>query len=276
MRNKKGLSIAGLIVAVSILAGNLSICFFDLIPGLTIGSPASPEHSPIFKGLALALIAAAIFNLLISLRDLHPAKTERDLQALEKRLRFTDFSIENVTDAVYWTTMEHRIVNVNLSACKMLGYSREELLSMTTLDIDPDYANEDVEGELEKLRRMGSVRLNRFHTTKDGCKIPVEVTATYFKYNDREYFCGIVRDITDRIEAEKEASFFRTLIEYTSDPVYALDVEDGYRMCYVNKPACSHFGMSREQLLTLRIPDWDPVFMNADPSLPAVRIRQVL
>jgi len=49
MRSKRGLSIAGLIVAVSILAGNLSIYFFDPIPGLAIGSQASPTHSTILR-----------------------------------------------------------------------------------------------------------------------------------------------------------------------------------------------------------------------------------
>ncbi len=57
-----------------------------------------------------------------------------------------------------------------------------------------------------------------------------------------------------------EASFFRTLIEFTRDPVYVLDPNDGFRMVYANNAACRHFGLAREQLLTMRIPDWDPVF----------------
>jgi two-component system cell cycle sensor histidine kinase/response regulator CckA len=58
----------------------------------------------------------------------------------------------------------------------------------------------------------------------------------------------------------EEASFFRTLIEFTRDPVYVLDPNDGFRMVYVNNAVCLHFGVDREQLLTMRIPDWDPVF----------------
>lgn len=58
----------------------------------------------------------------------------------------------------------------------------------------------------------------------------------------------------------KEASFFKTLIEYTRDPVYVLDPNDGYRMVYANHAACRHFGVDLERLLTMRIPDWDPVF----------------
>jgi two-component system cell cycle sensor histidine kinase/response regulator CckA len=59
---------------------------------------------------------------------------------------------------------------------------------------------------------------------------------------------------------KKEASFFRTLIEHTHDPIYVIDPGDGGRLFYVNQAACKHFGMDRETLLKMRIPDWDPAF----------------
>ncbi|MRR34221.1 PAS domain S-box protein [bacterium] len=71
---------------------------------------------------------------------------------------------------------------------------------------------------------------------------------------------NLTREVEERKKAEKEASFFRTLIEYTRDPVYVLDPEDGWRLVYVNQAACAHFGMDRERMLTMRIPDWDPAF----------------
>ncbi len=70
----------------------------------------------------------------------------------------------------------------------------------------------------------------------------------------------LAQEVKERKQAEKEASFFRTIIEDTCDSVYVIDPEDGWRMVYVNPAACSHFGMDREKLLTMRIPDWDPVF----------------
>ncbi|NVN92386.1 MAG: PocR ligand-binding domain-containing protein [Desulfuromonadales bacterium] len=70
----------------------------------------------------------------------------------------------------------------------------------------------------------------------------------------------LAQEVKERKQAEKEASFFRTLIENTNDLIYVIDPEDGWRMVYVNQAACSHFGMDREQMLTKRIPDWDPVF----------------
>ena len=69
---------------------------------------------------------------------------------------------------------------------------------------------------------------------------------------------GIARDVSQRYEALNEAKFFRSLIENSSDPVFVLDPEDGARMIFVNDAACRHFGVSREELLAMRVPDWDP------------------
>jgi PAS domain S-box-containing protein len=199
--------------------------------------------------------------------------TER--KRFEEKLKLMEFSINNVSDAVYWITAEGRFWNVNAAACKMLGYSREELLSMSVLDIDREYSLEERESNREKLTRTGTIRLERSHWTGDGRIIPVEITANYFRYNNQGYTCSIVRDITERVEAEKEASFFRSLIEYTRDPIYVLDRNDGFRMAYANQAACSHFGKSLEQLQTMRIPDWDPVFDMDNMDSVQQRMRQM-
>ncbi len=84
----------------------------------------------------------------------------------------------------------------------------------------------------------------------------------------------LAQEVKERKQAEKEASFFRTLIEKTSDPTYVIDPEDGWRMVYVNQAACSHFGMDRETMLSMRIPDWDPVFDMGKIDTIRQQIRQ--
>jgi len=39
-----------------------------------------------------------------------------------------------------------------------------------------------------------------------------------------------------------------------------IDDDDGCRMMYVNEAAVKHYGATREEILTWRIPDWDPNF----------------
>ncbi len=54
---------------------------------------------------------------------------------------------------------------------------------------------------------------------------------------------------------DDELKLLHSLIEYSADPVYILNVEDGFRMRFANDAACLHFGMSREKLLQSRLSD---------------------
>ena len=71
---------------------------------------------------------------------------------------------------------------------------------------------------------------------------------------------GIHKDITERKQLEGEATLLRKLVEFCASPVYAVDMDDGLRMMFVNRAACEHYGMTREELLKMRVPDWDPLF----------------
>jgi PAS domain S-box-containing protein len=154
-------------------------------------------------------------------------------QDMEEKLKFLEFSIDSICEAIHWLTMEFRFWNVNAAACRMLGYSREELLSLSLFDIDPDYANEDILSDSEKMKRTGTLRSRRFHRAKDGRSIPVEITSNYFTYDNCAYICCIVRDITDRREPEEELreseSAVRRKLESILDPegeIGELDLAD--------------------------------------------------
>ena len=57
-----------------------------------------------------------------------------------------------------------------------------------------------------------------------------------------------------------DLQFFRQVIDQTQDPIYWLSPEDNFRFVYVNEAACQHYGYSKEELLAMSIPDWDPNF----------------
>ena len=71
---------------------------------------------------------------------------------------------------------------------------------------------------------------------------------------------GTVLDITDRVKAEQELELFQLMIEYSADPAFLIDADDGYRMAYVNESAVKYFGATREEVLDWRMSDWSPGF----------------
>ena len=139
------------IVAVYALFGGLWILFSDTVMGFITRDPDLLERISLFKGLAFVLITALLLYHLINrhvrrISDVNSRlqSSMEDLRTAHQKLQLADFSIRNVCDAVYWITLDGRIMDCNQAACAMLGYDREELLSMSVTDLDPDYANEDI------------------------------------------------------------------------------------------------------------------------------------
>jgi PAS domain S-box-containing protein len=126
----------------------------------------------------------------------------------------------------------HRYVDVNLSAQRLYGYSREELLQMTP---------EMVSDEPEKTRAtVGTGSINvplRWHRKKNGERFAVEITANQFDYQGRRTELAALRDITSRqrvLEMLQETT--RQLLEAQSIArlgSYMLDFQTGRWTCSV-------------------------------------------
>jgi PAS domain S-box-containing protein len=95
-----------------------------------------------------------------------------------------------------------RFLDANEKACSELGYSREELLSMRVLDIDPAVTESSVATIVAELRKTGRMVLDSVHRRKDGSTFPVEISLKWVSL-ERERIVAIVRDITERKQAEE-------------------------------------------------------------------------
>ncbi len=127
--------------------------------------------------------------------------TER--KRAEQALRFTQFAVDHNSDATYWVRSDGRISYVNHAACQALGYSYQELMSMRVPEIDPEFPDEIWEAHFLEIKEAGSMTFEAQHRTKSGRLFPVEILANYLAYDDQEYLCAYVRDITERKRAEE-------------------------------------------------------------------------
>ena len=120
-----------------------------------------------------------------------------------EELRRVKYSIDNATDAIYWIGRNGALVDVNDTACRILGYEREELLSMNIHEVSSDLDPNDWESVWANVREQGSVLVDGVHRTKSGREFPVEVSSIYQEFGGRQFHCSLVRDITERKEAER-------------------------------------------------------------------------
>jgi|GEM_PF-557003 len=130
-------------------------------------------------------------------------KLNGELSRKNAELQLANHSIEKVFDPVYWIAPEGRILRVNEAACTALGYSHEEMVAMSIADLDPHYPAESWPEHWAALKAATVMRFETQHRSKDGTLHDVEVVANYIRYEDQEFNCATIRDITERKQQER-------------------------------------------------------------------------
>jgi two-component system cell cycle sensor histidine kinase/response regulator CckA len=127
---------------------------------------------------------------------------EQALRHSEERFRTL---IESAGDAIFMVDpADGHFIEVNKAACARLGYSREEMLSLTPLDIDtPEYAA-SLPDRLKAIMERGAMSYESALQRRDGVAIPVELTTTMVDLEGRRTLLAIAHDISDRKRAETE------------------------------------------------------------------------
>ena len=130
--------------------------------------------------------------------------TERK-QLENKLLRFRDMLNQASEAIIVVEARTGKIRDVNDTACRALGYSNEELLSLSVFDIQEKFQespNEKWNAHMEQVRSKEVCFFKGTHLRKDGTKFPVEVALTMKEFDEQEYVIGFVRNISERLEAE--------------------------------------------------------------------------
>jgi len=128
-------------------------------------------------------------------------------------LCFTQFAVDRMHLQAQWMNSDGELIYVNDAACNALGYSREELLTMSIPDIDPTCYPHFFFEKWRELRENGSNLIETFHRSKDGRIYPVEVQSNHLVFDGKEFNCSFVTDISDRKQAENELRAARDELE---------------------------------------------------------------
>lgn len=113
---------------------------------------------------------------------------------------------ERSPDAIFVEDLSGVVLEVNDAACRLHDLPREEILGKNVADLVPTEQRQSV---IENFPRLGTGQLEHFEGfswTRDGQAIPVEVRASRIEYRQRPVVLLIVRDISERKQAENEQS----------------------------------------------------------------------
>ncbi len=150
-----------------------------------------------------------------------------DAVLAKEQLEVTQHALDHSADAVFWVERDCSFSYVNNSACRLLGYTREEFLKLSVLTIDNNFSVERMEDIFAELERMRTLDTESELIAKDGRVIPVEIHDSLIQFGDRTFICAFIHDITDRKKAEEQVHSseenLRTTLNSIGDAVIATD-----------------------------------------------------
>jgi|GEM_PF-717155 len=185
-------------------------------------------------------------------------EAEEALRRGEKRFHTV---IDQAADAFFIHNTQGQIVDVNKRACQSLGYTREELLSKTITDIDPEAIEKGKDTLWGKVINGETAIFESYHKRKNGDSFPVEISLGAIHVDHETLILAIVRDITERKQAEEKLQEseekFRIIFDNASDGILLADPETK-RFYFGNKTICKTLGYSEEELKNLGLQEIHP------------------
>jgi PAS domain S-box-containing protein len=107
-------------------------------------------------------------------------------------------------DGIFLHDLEGNILDVNQKTLDQLGYTKSDMLPFKIHDFHPPEALEKSQWAFETIIREGFVSFETEFKKKSGEVFTAEVSSSLFEIGDKKVIQGIVRDITERKQAEEE------------------------------------------------------------------------
>jgi PAS domain S-box-containing protein len=203
--------------------------------------------------------AGTIRNVILVHEDIsEQKKAEEALRESEEKFRDI---FNNANDAIEIVELLDNglpggYLNLNDVACRMLLYSREEMLRLGPLDINTDSFSRPFDEVMRELHTTGHATFETEHRRKDGVIVPVEVNSHKITLMGKTVLISIARDITERKKAEaailQSEEKFRDIFNNTTDAIHIHGIGDDWipgKFTEVNEVTCRILGYTKEEML---------------------------
>jgi PAS domain S-box-containing protein len=207
-----------------------------------------------FNGAYLLNDTGERIGSIVCIRDItERQRAEETLRESEERFRAL---AETSPDAIFTTDKDMNIVFWNAAAERIFGYTRQEILGRPAEPLIPKNRmiihQEDRKMVLETSQSPAyESAVESTALRKDGTEFPVEVSLTSWRLHDQIFFSMILRDITERKQAENEIrasnEFLKTMLKASPDIIIASDARGVITM--ISDNADEVFSYTAEELL---------------------------
>ena len=176
-----------------------------------------------------------------------------DLREAEERMRSV---VDHVIDGIITIDEAGTITTFNRAAERIFGYSVREVIGQNVKMLMPEPYRAEHDGYIRNYRRTGRAKIigvgrEVVGRRKGGGDFAMELAISEFRLGERRYFTGIVRDITERKQAEEEIrraeERIRSVVDHVLDGIITIDERGNIES--FNKAAERLFGYSSAQVM---------------------------
>lgn len=179
-------------------------------------------------------------------RELEQAVIRQERQQAERSLRESEekyrMLVEQASDAIFLANPNGQYLDVNPAGCKLLGYTREEILNLRMQDIAKNSPDDPL--RFKELQEGKVLITEREITRKDGTTIIAEISARQLPDGKLQ---GIARDITERKRAEEKLRQLSLAVEHSPASIVITDING--RIEYVNSKFTEVTGFTLNEVL---------------------------
>lgn len=173
-----------------------------------------------------------------------------ELKQIQETLQHSYTALQSVLqttlDGFFRTDKQGRLLQVNPAYCAMSGYTQDELLQMSVLDLEANDNHEEVAERIVRLYRTGREQFETRHRRKDGSLWDVEASLTVNLDGGGDMF-AFLRDITERKRAQLNLEMSASVFSHAHEGISITDVQ-GY-ILNVNDTFCQITGYARSEVI---------------------------
>jgi PAS domain S-box-containing protein len=161
---------------------------------------------------------------------------------------------DNSKDAIYLIDHQtQKILDCNVKAVEMLGYTNEELYNMVFYDLFPKLEKEIIQNKINEFKAGAntSEAIVLHNKRKNGSLIIIEMNISMIRIKSEKLIFSVLRDITERKNNEDKIRLF---FQATDNSVEAICLSDiNKRIIYINNSLEKMFGYSKEDFIGKKV-----------------------
>ena len=218
----------GFVLLAGFLLGAVCWHFYSLFDRVTLHNDSQTTFSEIvdsvlgYMGLAISILIVALVILGFAIKVIPSCREDKKIKAYMADL------IDVIPDAIISIDNSGRVIRVNSQACLLFGYSQEEFLKIEIETIIPQrfrsghkmfrdtYFTAPTAVSMKKRTPLLAL-------SKSNQEIPVEISLSYMQKDGNPIAIATIRDISERIEADKKNLQTAAVFENTDEGIIIAD-----------------------------------------------------